>query len=393
MDQRWRDGSIKETTITDPTGYYEYPTAEGGALGRWIINEQGFARFSAYPGPSVHDEHTGDVTPSCAVESPAAPANPCVPDRPGRRPAAQPAPAGGPPRDGRLGQARLPGRDAGPDRRHHLLLHHPQRVRRAVPGARRLRAGIPDVTVLPGAPRPGWAAEHRRRRGRQQVRHRPLAAAEREPGPARQRPGRARTRSPRAATRSGTSTEPTSPTSSTRRSGPNCLEVPLTGQQTKDGAFDGGYAFADYCPNGYDLAADDGTCAGGSDPVPLVAGTYITHAVMPKDSTRHARLQPRQHRRVKNVSDRARRRARRRSGLPVPHRARGGRQRRPRQPVRPADPAAARAPATTTSSTSRPWSPGASTTPATRPPAPPGRCVTSGWWCCRTARTPTPTST
>jgi hypothetical protein len=67
--------------------------------------------------------------------------------------------------------------------------------------------------------------------------------------------------------------------------GPNCLEVPITGQQTKDGAFDGGYAFADYCPNGYDLAADDGTCSGGTDPVALVAGTYITHVVMPKDAT------------------------------------------------------------------------------------------------------------
>src|SRR5262249_45072808 len=64
--------------------------------------------------------------------------------------------------------------------------------------------------------------------------------------------------------------------------GPNCLEVPLTGQQTKDGAFDGGYAFADYCPGGYDLAADDGTCTGGTDPVPLVAGDYITHVVVPQ---------------------------------------------------------------------------------------------------------------
>jgi hypothetical protein len=56
MDQRWRDGSIKEATFTDPDGYYEYPTAEGGPLGKWIIGEQGFARFSAFPGPSVHDE-------------------------------------------------------------------------------------------------------------------------------------------------------------------------------------------------------------------------------------------------------------------------------------------------------------------------------------------------
>src|SRR4029077_1292777 len=31
----------------------------------------------------------------------------------------------------------------------------------------------------------------------------------------------------------------------------DCLEVPINGEQTKDGAFDGGYAFADYCPNGF----------------------------------------------------------------------------------------------------------------------------------------------
>src|SRR5262249_10579929 len=79
MDQRWRDGSIKEGTFTDANGHYEYPTAEGGGLGRWFINEQGFARLSAFPGPSPHDEHTGAVTPSCAVDPPAVPANPCIP--------------------------------------------------------------------------------------------------------------------------------------------------------------------------------------------------------------------------------------------------------------------------------------------------------------------------
>ena len=68
--------------------------------------------------------------------------------------------------------------------------------------------------------------------------------------------------------------------------GPRCLEVPITGQQTKDGAFDGGYAFADYCPEstgGYDMAADDGTCADNSDPVPLDAGNYIVHSLSPSD--------------------------------------------------------------------------------------------------------------
>src|SRR6185312_3942447 len=39
-----------------PTGHYEYPTAEGGPLGRWIINEQGFGRFDV-TGASAHDEY------------------------------------------------------------------------------------------------------------------------------------------------------------------------------------------------------------------------------------------------------------------------------------------------------------------------------------------------
>ncbi len=69
--------------------------------------------------------------------------------------------------------------------------------------------------------------------------------------------------------------------------------MPLTGQNTKDGAFDGGYAFDSYCPNGYDEAAPDPDNApcwadAGTEPpdtTPLVAGTYITHFIAPKDPT------------------------------------------------------------------------------------------------------------
>src|SRR5262249_7462056 len=74
--------------------------------------------------------------------------------------------------------------------------------------------------------------------------------------------------------------------------GPNCLEVPLTGTQTKEGAFDGGYAFADYCPNGYDLAADNGTCNGGGDPQALAAGTQTPHAGMAKETPHTRQLNP-----------------------------------------------------------------------------------------------------
>jgi hypothetical protein len=61
VDQRWRDGSIKESTVTDNNGHYEYPTAEGGPLGKWFIGEQGFSRFSAFPGAFVHDEYDPSI--------------------------------------------------------------------------------------------------------------------------------------------------------------------------------------------------------------------------------------------------------------------------------------------------------------------------------------------
>src|SRR4029453_19015838 len=72
--------------------------------------------------------------------------------------------------------------------------------------------------------------------------------------------------------------------------GPNCLEVPLAGQQTKDGAFDGGYAFADYCPNGYDLAAD--ACNGGAQPQPPGPRPPIPHLGAAKGPTHDRAANP-----------------------------------------------------------------------------------------------------
>src|SRR4029079_14893960 len=64
--------------------------------------------------------------------------------------------------------------------------------------------------------------------------------------------------------------------------GPNCLEVPITGEETKDGAFDGGYAFADYCPPVAPTVANPtGTTYPCDEPVQLVPGDYITHVVSP----------------------------------------------------------------------------------------------------------------
>ena len=205
MDQRWRDGSIKEGTFTNANGRYEYPTAEGGALGRWIINEQGFARFSADPGASVHDERTGDVTPSCLVDG--TPVDPCIPNSQG----------GGL----LMNQSLLEG--------HRATVDWGKRDYPGTPGQivgityfattrnefdarfqahEDYEAAIPDVTVYLETPGPRWGPQHRRRHRGEQVHHRPLAAAECEPGSGQDhaRLPRAPIRSPRAATRSWTST-------------------------------------------------------------------------------------------------------------------------------------------------------------------------------------------
>jgi hypothetical protein len=279
MDQRWRDGSIKEGTFTGTDGYYQYPTAEGGALGRWIVNEQGFARFSSYPGPSIHDEHTGAVVPSCATADGVTPANPCIPTDQG---------------GGLLtNQMTLEGHRATVD---WGKRDYPSGTPGQIVGITyfattrnefdaRFQAhedyepAIPDVDVLLETPGPDgvpntaddvvvnkYVTDHWQQPNASQDPQQPAGNTfTQNCNPIRDFAG-------------NDITSQFNP-----KIGPNCLEVPLAGENTKDGAFDGGYAFADYCPGGYDLAAD--ACAGGVDPVPLVAGDYITHVVMPKDPT------------------------------------------------------------------------------------------------------------
>ena len=388
MDQRWRDGSIKEATFTDATGYYQYPTAEGGALGRWIVNEQGFARFSAYPGPSVHDEHTGDVIPSCAIDPPRRPANPCVPTDQG---------------GGLLTNQLLP-------EGHRATVDWGKRDYPAgTPGQivgityfattrnefdARFQAhedyepAIPDVTVLPREPR-----------------------------------ARTGSRTP-TTTWCSTSTSPTTGSSRTRARTrrtrrqhvhPELLPIrDFSGADISDqfNAEDraelprgAAHRRADQGrrvrrrlrvrrllpgPGGYDLAADDGACATGR-----TRSRWSPAPTSPTWSCRTTRATPGPATRrtpsgFKWVSRGQGRRARRRRRLPVPAGARGGRQRRPRQPVHARASRRRRAPATTTSSTSRRWSRAASTSAS---PARTPRCATSAWSSCRTSRTPTPTST
>ncbi|MFU8874374.1 hypothetical protein [Micromonospora sp. SL4-19] len=281
VDQRWRDGSIKEATFTDARGHYEYPTAEGGALGRWIVNEQGFARFSAYPGPSVHDEHTGAVVPSCAVAPPAVPANPCVPTDQGGGLLHNQLLVEGHRATVDFGKrnypAGTPGQIVGITFNSTTRNEFDARFQ----AAEDYEPGIPGVTVLLEGPGP----DRQPNTNDDVVLNQYVTDHWQQPnaGQDPQQPGGNRFTQSCNPIRDFSGADITSQFNA--KIGPNCLEVPLTGEQTKDGAFDGGYAFADYCPNGLDMSRD--LCTDGSDPSdhPLVAGTYITHVIMPRDGS------------------------------------------------------------------------------------------------------------
>jgi hypothetical protein len=53
----------------------------------------------------------------------------------------------------------------------------------------------------------------------------------------------------------------------------NCIEVPQVANETHDAAFDGGYAFAGICPNGFPCAE--------ADEVPMPPGDYVVEVVTP----------------------------------------------------------------------------------------------------------------
>jgi hypothetical protein len=265
MDQRWRDGSIKESTVTGPGGYYEYPTAEGGALGRWIINEQGFARFGV-SGAAVHDEYD----PSIATHVPTDLGGALLTNQlmtEGHRATVDWGKTDYPPN--------TPGQIVGIT--YFATTRNEFDARFAA--HEDYEPAIPDVTVLleglgpDGIPNTDddtilneYVTDHWAQPG-----------GTPQTDPAVYAPG--------CSVRDATGADISATLNAAI--GPNCLEVPITGEQTKDGAFDGGYAFSDYCPGGYVLSAH--ACTGGADPVPLVAGTYITHAIMPKDATDTAR--------------------------------------------------------------------------------------------------------
>jgi large repetitive protein len=66
-----------------------------------------------------------------------------------------------------------------------------------------------------------------------------------------------------------------------------CYDGMRIWNQVRDGVFDGGWAFVDYCPGGVTVNRDtngdyvDTSCAGGDAPVGLPAGRYMTEGVAP----------------------------------------------------------------------------------------------------------------
>ncbi|WP_028061072.1 SdrD B-like domain-containing protein [Candidatus Solirubrobacter pratensis] len=256
VDQRWRDGSIKETTFTDSTGHYEYPTAEGGPLGKWIIGEQGFARFSAFPGAFVHDEYDPDIVRHVPTDlGGALLTNQLITE--GHRATVdwgkQQYAAG------------KPGQIVGVTYFATTRNEFDARFQ----AHETYEPGIPDITVRleaqDGTVLNEYVTDHW---------HQPSDG-------------------------DGQSCDVLDSLGADLSGelnplvGPHCVEVPLTGAETKDGAFDGGYAFADYCPasrGGFGHFDDNGdtVCEDGLGPQELVAGTYVTHVLMPHDVDGHA---------------------------------------------------------------------------------------------------------
>jgi large repetitive protein len=289
VDQRWRDGSIKDATTTDANGYYQYPMGEGGPLGKWIINEQGFSRMSAYPGPSVHDEHTGVATPLPTDLGGGLLSNQLLTE--GHRATVD---------WGKRAYGNEPGQIVGityfATTRNEMdaRMQAHEDYEPAIPNVE-VRLEAQDGSILNNYITDKWSQPSKEPDPTLQQNCNPIRGADGSPV---------------------TGLNPTI--------GDNCLEVPINGQQSKDGAFDGGYAFNSYCPGptpvatggptgqGLDVAhfnqTGESLCLpGDTDPVPLIAGTYVTHVIMPKnpDDTRPCNPNPADPATLgfKNVSD------------------------------------------------------------------------------------------
>jgi Polysaccharide lyase family 4, domain II len=264
LDQRWRDGSVKEETFTDAFGHYEYPTAEGGPLGKWIIGEQGFARFSALPGAFLHDEYDPNKVEHIPTDlGGALLTNQLVTE--GHR--------------ATVDWGKQPYADNEPGQIVGITYFATTRNEfdARFQAHENYEPGIPDVTVR----LEGLGADGQPNTADDVVVNEYVTDHWHQPSD-----GDGQSCDVRDSLGADISGD------LNPLIGTHCLEVPITGNETKDGAFDGGYAFADYCPEsrgGFDHFANNGDtiCADGDGPQPLVAGTYITHVLMPHDTNDH----------------------------------------------------------------------------------------------------------
>jgi polysaccharide lyase family 4-like protein/copper-binding protein NosD len=247
VDLRWRDGSIMEATFTDGAGHYEYPQAEGGFLGKWIIGEQGFSRLGV-TGASVHDElNPAIVTPVATALGGALLTNQLVTE--GHRAQVD------------WGKINYPANEVGQI----VGITEWATTRNELDARMQLtedyEPAIPDVVVTleglgpDGTPNTAddpvlndYSSDHWQA---------PTDCAFTDAA--------------------GNPIDGMNPLI-----GSHCLEVPINGVQTKDGAFDGGYAFADMCAPDPDTGASTFPCPDDMK-VPLVAGTYVVQVHMPED--------------------------------------------------------------------------------------------------------------
>jgi parallel beta-helix repeat protein len=286
MDQRWPNGAMKDATVTDAVGHYEYPINEGGPLGKWFIGETGFTRFSAAHtcgdlgtpcadpsldgqpvGPSAHDEWTGVATPLPTDEGGGLLNNALVTE--GHRSTVD------------WGKTRYAPNETGQivgityfdttRNEFNARLSAAEGYEPAIPNVRVTLEGLGPDGV------PNTADDLITNSYSTDKWHQPKDCPVKD-------------------------VNGTVLTDLNQLMGPQCIEVPAIGNVSKDGAFDGGYAFADYCPNGYDdvaaAATPDTPCyadaafvaghwthsGAHTGTVALVAGKYITHVWMPKNT-------------------------------------------------------------------------------------------------------------
>ena len=269
---------------------------------------------SASAGPSVHDEHTGEVTPIPTNQGGALLANQLITE--GHRATVDWGKVDYP--------AGTPGQIVGVTYWATTRNEFDARFQ----AHEDYEPGIPDVTVLLETPGPDGEPNT----ADDVVVNQYVTDHWQHPNDCR------RTR--RRAAPCATPPAPTSAAQMNPAIGPNCLETPITGEQTKDGAFDGGYAFADYCRGrlrpGTPAPATTGPTrwtAGRRRPTsPTWSCRRTTTDTRACNPANPDGLQ--EHQRPHGT------RPRWRPGLPVPRRPGGGRQRRPRQQVHPGHPAA-----------------------------------------------------